>query len=1605
MVEDYKEHFANLIQAILSHLPDDASDLLRQFVMDYYAKMPIMNLETMDPERACRFAQNSFGFFQKKTSHLHMRIFYPEQEEHGWKDGHMVLEIHNDDMSFILDSLTNELARQGFEFYETIHPVIYVKRDKSGELKKLASVNEDGSLPGDASVESFIHFKLSHLPKGKSEQELMDELEQVLYAVQMVNEGWRPMAVKAQEVSKQLDQVTKYFDSDEVKECQDFLNWLCDRNYVFLGSVDYDFYDDKGNECLDIVDESELGLFRLQDDDLKPKGLSELPPEVLKFAREPRIIDITKSHRKSMVHRPVLMDYISVKRFDEGGKVIGETRFIGMFTSTVYYQSAERIPFIRRKIHQMIAQANYDPNSHNAKQLKAILEFYPRDELFQISEDELFDVCIGLMSLNAKPAVRLFVRKERYERFVSCMIFIPRERFNTYLRERISSILEKAYHGKSAALYTNMGDAPLARVHLLLSTTPGEVPDVNPRDIEQDIARITNEWADTLRDQLVKQHGEDKGRRLYSAYCDAFPEAYIQMHDSKDAVSDIAKMEEAKANDGFAVELFKKKKETADTFHLKMYIGKQGYALSDLIPILERLGCRVMEVHPFDIATNDADGELTIRDFRLQVTEQQASQLEEVAGKFQLTIQKIWGGDIDNDAFNALVIKAGLAWREILVLRAYCQYMRQVRFQYSRSYIAEALGKHPEITRHLVGAFLARFDPEAKDTPEEHYEAINQSLDKVSNLAEDRIIRYFMSLIQATLRTNFFQTNQDGSLKSYLSFKLRSSNIPGLPKPVPYAEIFVYSRKTEGVHLRGGEIARGGLRWSDRPEDFRTEVLGLMKAQMVKNSVIVPQGSKGCFISKHASQFEDRDAFFAAGVESYKEFLSGLLDLTDNIKDDKIVPPVGVKRYDGDDPYLVVAADKGTATFSDIANGVALDYGFWLGDAFASGGSAGYDHKAMGITAKGAWVSVTRHFLEMGLDVNKDDFTVVGIGDMSGDVFGNGMLLSEHIKLVAAFNHRNIFLDPNPDPAKSFIERKRLFETPRSTWQDYDKSLISKGGGIFGRDLKSVPLSAEIKAMLEIEDNELPPEKLIQAIMKMKANLLWNGGIGTYIKASDESHEEVGDPSNNNLRINGEECRFDVIGEGGNLGVTQKGRIEYARTGGRCNTDAIDNSAGVDCSDHEVNIKITFSRAMESGALTLDARNTLLESMTDEVSDLVLIDNRLQTQALTVAERQGFSQLETQARMMRQFEQEGLLNREVEFLPSEKQLNELRIRKVGLTRPELSVLLSYSKLVLFSELRDSAMVEEDYFISDLIRYFPKAMQSDYRDAILSHRLRKDIVATIVTNSLVNRAGITFASSIMEGSGFHPCDIARGYVISRDAFKLRDLWSSIESLDGIVDANIQAEMFVEISHFLERVTLWFLHNIQAPLNIEEGMQAYAEGIDIFRSQYQSLMSRTLRRAYDSMVEHFTKEHVPQELAENIAGLEVLSSACDVVSVANEYGFSVDIVGQVYFEIGAHLRLGWLRRCAHQSVTEGYWDRLAVKSIMREFYIQQRRLTARIIESFCKDNQCSASIEAWVDEHKKDIERYEHFINELKAQESVDMSMLVVALRNVEGISSV
>ncbi|HJW10659.1 MAG TPA: NAD-glutamate dehydrogenase, partial [Albitalea sp.] len=1236
-----------LVDRLRAKLPPEQAAEAAEFTRQYYAEVAPEDLAERTPADLYGAALSHWNFVRSFAGGApKLRVYNPRLEEHGWQSTHTVIEIVNDDMPFLVDSITMEVNRQGLTLHLIVHPVMKMRRDAEHRLVALASRRDEA----EGRFESLIHVEVDRRTDAARLAELHDGLLRILGDVRAAVADWKPMR---QAVLDTVDQLTKSappVPEADLAEDLAFLRWLADDNFTLLGQRDYDLVDD----ALHVVPGSGLGILRAGAESASASAsFAALPAELRARAREPRVLLLTKSNTRSTVHRPGYLDYAGIKRFDAQGRVVGERRFVGLFTSIAYHASPSEIPLLRRKVAAVIERAGFLPKSHAAKALITILEQYPRDELFQIETDELYATALGILRLGERQRTRLFLRRDAFGRFYACLVYVARENYNTDLRARMQALLTEALNGTSSEFSVQFSDSPLARVLIIVRAPSGVAPQVDVRELEQRLVRIARRWQDELREALLEACGEERGNALYERYAGGFAAGYRDEHAPRVAVRDIELMESLAGPDALAMSLYVPIEAPPGRLRFKMIRAGELAPLSQSLPMLEHMGVQVLEERPFEIKRADGT-ELWLDDFGMSVPGTDEIDVEGLRTRFQEAVLRTWQGDNENDNFNRLVLLAGLDWRGVSVLRAYARYMKQAAVTFSQAYIEQALTAHANIAADLVALFCARFDPalaDDRDTAQERIAArIATALDEVSNLDEDRILRQYLALIEATLRTNFFQRSPDGKHKPVLSFKFDPAKVPGLPEPRPMFEIYVTSPRVEGVHLRFGKVARGGLRWSDRMEDYRTEVLGLVKAQQVKNAVIVPVGSKGGFVLKRMPAAGDRDALMKEGIACYQAYLRGLLDLTDNLVGGRAVPPPDVVRHDADDPYLVVAADKGTATFSDIANGISTEYGFWLGDAFASGGSAGYDHKKMAITARGAWESVKRHFRSLGHDTQTQDFTVVGVGDMSGDVFGNGMLLSRHIRLIAAFDHRHIFIDPSPDAATSFAERERLFALPRSSWADYDATKISAGGGVWPRSAKSIPVSAEARAALGISTGteHLTPAELMRAILLAPAALFYNGGIGTYVKAASESHAECGDRANDTIRVNGAELRCKVVAEGGNLGCTQRGRIEYALRGGLINTDAIDNSAGVDCSDHEVNIKILLNAVVGEGELTPKQRDKLLAEMTDDVAALVLRDNTFQNQVLAVTRARGIELLDEQGRYMRHLAGAGRLNREIE---------------------------------------------------------------------------------------------------------------------------------------------------------------------------------------------------------------------------------------------------------------------------------------------------------------------------------------------------------------------
>lgn len=1580
MAAKYSLRHRELVDDILRS-EKKSPEITRQFIEAFYAKLPVELLEQFAPARAREIAQYARRHFETRPKGDVPSIFLAHETLtiDGQEVERLRVIVINHDRPFLVDSLLGLFNHLGLRLHVMFHPLIATTRDAKGKLTALHGKS--------ARQESLIYAELSPLPPEISEAQLQADILRVMQKVYASVADWKAMDRELESYAQTLRSHSGNISAETRQEILDFVDWLRSKNFVFLGAADYPR---KGDSLLRDTSRA-LGIYRLA-----------APDESVEFSLTPTVsteVIITKATHFSEVHRNVQLDFIALPYFNAQGKLAGEFRLLGLFTSNVYYQSAGSIPFLRRKIAHVLSRAGFEPVSYDGKALKTILEFLPRDEVFQIDSEHLFSLAMGVLSNESHPQVKLFLREDPFRRFVSAMVYIPRERFSTAIRDHVNTLLATTHRGTVSTFYTQLTDSPLARLHVMITLSPQSPRDVFVPALESKISALVNVWEDALRDALIAAHGARLGEALTQRYAAAFPNTYVYGHTALSAVYDIQKFEHCAQQGGLALELFTRNDEAEHEIHLKCFSADTKATLSSILPLLENMGLTVRDVTPYVISPKGSEPML-LRDFALSLKPGCRVSLAQDKARLEEALNAVWQNRTANDALNGLVFLTPLTVRDTEILRAYVRYLLQAGSAYRIGYVMQVLCTHHTVAHLLVQLFHARFAP---TTPHRDAEvarlktAIEAACNSISNLAEDRILRRILAVLMATLRTNFYQRDTRGAPKPYLSLKLHSADIPELPLPVPFAEIFVTSQRVEGIHLRGDRVARGGLRWSDRPEDFRTEVLGLLKAQMVKNAVIVPSGAKGGFVLRQAPS--ERSALQQEGVACYKLFLRGLLDITDNIVNGKIVPPREVVRHDGDDPYLVVAADKGTASFSDIANSIAAEYGFWLGDAFASGGSVGYDHKAMAITARGAWVSVERHFREAAMDITKP-FTAVGIGDMSGDVFGNGLLLSNQFKLLAAFNHRHIFLDPTPDVAKSFAERQRLFALAGSGWNDYNPALISKGGGVYERSVKSIALSKEVRAALGTHVTSASPDELIQMILKAPVDLLWNGGIGTYVKASSESHDEVGDRNNNALRVNGNELRCKMVGEGGNLGFTQRGRIEYARAGGRINTDAIDNSAGVDCSDHEVNIKIALGAAKN---LPKAKRDALLKRMTDEVARLVLRDNELQTHAISLAEAHGSKLLEPAQQLMQNLERDGLLNRSVEFLPSDKQIGELRTQKLGLSRPEIAVLLAYSKMEIYSALKDSAHLDAPYFIADLLRYFPKAMQKDYAKVIAAHPLKREIIATMTTNSMVNRTGITLMHGLIRETGLHAAHIAQAYVITRDAFDLRSLWSSIEGLSGKVEASVQADLFAEATQFIEQSCRWLLTHMPQPMQIDAVMAAFKKPIAELSAAVPQLMTHTLKQSYEATRNRFTSKGVPAAIAERVALLEVLIAAWDIVEIAQLRSLPVKAVGSMYFELGAQLRLGWLRQRARAIATETSWQSLAIKSLITELYQAQQNITLHVLgRSKTLPKRPQELAEAWVKNNADAMARYLQSMTELEQQKSLDYAMLIVVLRQVQWI---
>ena len=1580
---------AKLLRGRKSDVPDD-------FVALLFGRAAPEDLVGYEAAELAALAREAWAFVAtRKPAAPKIRFEQPKASDGEHLKSISVIEIVNDDMPFLVDSVMAELTDRGLAPRLVVHPILAVARDKAGRLTTAPS---EAGRNKDEARESFIHVHVARIEDVERLAAIVHGLEQVLAEVRRCVQDWRPMIRRINEVIQDLKSNPPPVPVDDIAEAIQFLEWVAADNFTLLGVHDYTLAGKEG----DLKPMLETGLGVLRGDDVpvltRSGQVVSITPQLRAFFDEPKTLIVTKVNAKSRVHRRVYLDYIGVKRFDADGNPSGEFRIVGLFTSTVYIRSIRSIPYLRRKVDAVLTRAGFNPETHSGKALVNVLETYPRDELFQIDEDTLYHFALSILQLEERPRVRVLARRDRFDRFVSVLVYVPRERYSGQVRAQIGEYLAEVFDGHVSAYYPYIQDAPLTRVHFIIGRRTGPTPDPDRTTLEDKVGAIVRTWIDGLVEALAGPYESGRAGALLARYRAAFSIGYRDAYAPEVAVEDIHDIEALTPERPLGVDFFPRNENGGPCVGLKVWSHGRPIPLSERVPVLENMGFRVVDERTFEVG---GDVHVWLHDMVLERADGGAAELGKLKPALEAAFIVVMRGVAENDGYNALVIAAGLGWRDVALIRTISRFLRQIRVPYSQDYMWATLRKHSALASKIVELFHARFDPHAggkakqSDDDRGKREAaivaeIEEALGKVDSLDEDRIVRRFVNAVQSAIRTNYYQIDKDGQPKQEISVKFSSRKLEGVPKPVPLYEIFIYSPRFEAVHMRFGKVARGGIRWSDRPQDFRTEILGLVKAQQVKNAVIVPVGSKGGYVPKRMPVGGTREAIAAEGVATYKLFMSALLDITDNLDLKGVVPPDNVVRHDDDDPYLVVAADKGTATFSDIANGISEEHGYWLHDAFASGGSAGYDHKVMGITARGAWESVKRHFREMDVDITKTEFTTVGVGDMSGDVFGNGMLRETTMKLLAAFDHRDIFIDPSPDPKRSFAERKRMFVLPRSSWQDYDKTLISKGGGIFPRSLKEIVLSKEAQGAIGLAKAKATPQEVMNAILKAPADLLFFGGIGTYIRASAESDEAAGDRANDPIRITGGEVRAKVIGEGANLGMTQRGRIEAALKGVRLNTDAIDNSAGVNTSDLEVNIKIALSLPVRDGRLTIKMRNTLLGKLTDEVAALVLRNNYLQTLALSLAQRRGLGDLGFQQRLMQTLEQRGELDRTVEYLPDDMEIAERFRRQQPLTRPELSVLLAYAKLSLYADLLDSNVPDDPYLGRELSRYFPKLIVQKYPDALEKHRLRREIIATQLANSMINRGGPSLVVRIADQTGASPAAIAAAFAAVRNSYDMPALNDEINALDGKVPGKVQLKLYAAVEDLLLDRLVWFLRNADLSKGLAGAVEHYREGMTALTKALGKALPAGAAAAREARMAELIQEGVPEALARRIGDIPEVTAAPDVVLIADRTKKPIAAIVATYFAAEAYFRVDRVVTAARGIVVSDYFDRLALDRALDSIGDAERRLTAAMVETGATGE---AAVEAWVKPRQAEVERIRAAIHQI-AGSGLTLSKLTV-----------
>ncbi len=1578
--------------------PADRRDALAAFAKALLRRLGPEELDQAGDEHLYALSASLFDFADTRgTQSSAVRVFTPTLETHGYSTDGTVIETSTDDSPFLVDSISEELSGRELIIRRLLHPVIGTARGESGGLERVMSGRDA------AHRESVMRFELERELPADEAEDLEARIVEILHDVRLVVRDFEPMQERVRHMEDLARQAAVRYSPQEVGEAIDFLDWLLQMNFVLLGYREYELLDGEDGRAIKAVQGSGLGILsdvsRSNFADATP--LDSLAADLRHRIEEGDLLVLSKTRAYATVHRRARMDYIGIRKVGADGQLLGEARLIGLFTSKAYMEPASKTPLLHHKLEQILAAEDMIPGSHDFKSAVELFGSFPKDELFQASTEELRQLVVGLLQLEKHGGIRVLVRRDIFERQISVVVALPREKFSASLRKRLQQMFLERFHGQTVDYSLSLGETESAKIFFTVHVEPGtRIPEIPYEELEEEVERLARTWDDDLHDALVRRVGHARGEILAAKYSPRFPDYYkVSETDWALAVDDVLRLEDLEsALHGFVVGLGNESAGERLT-RVKLYKTGGKADLSAFMPLLDSLGLRAVEEVPVQL---HGEGRVYIHDFGVLDARGAVLNLETQGGRVVEAIEAMWRGDIEVDSLNRLVISASLSWWQVQILRAYRKYRMRVTSRFTEEYRNDALAANPHIAARLVALFEQKFDPaiEASEEAEEALRAqIVEDLRSVVSLDQDQIVRSLLGTIRATLRTNAYLPNA-----SCLSFKLLSAKVPEMPKPFPLYEVFVYTPYMEGIHLRGGMVARGGIRWSDRKEDYRTEVVGLMKAQTVKNAVIVPDGSKGGFILKR--QPGTPEELKQEVVTQYVTFMQGLLDITDNLVDAQVVHPEGVRVLDGPDPYLVVAADKGTATFSDIANGVSERYGFWLGDAFASGGSAGYDHKALGITARGAWESVKRHFREIGVNVMVDPFTAAGIGDMSGDVFGNGMLYTKTVRLLAAFDHRHVFLDPDPlDPEMAFHERQRLFDLPGSSWNDYDRTLLSLGGDVIDRKAKAVTPSVQVRAALQIPDSEqaeMTPNELIRWIVRAPVDLLWNGGIGTYVKAKTESNADAGDRANDQVRANGADVRARVVGEGGNLGFTQRGRIEFALAGGHINTDFIDNSAGVDTSDHEVNWKILLGLAIARGELTLEGRNLLLQECSSDVVQHVLYDNYLQAQILSQEDEISAQRIEAYEDLMQQLEADGELEREVEFLPTSEEMGERRAAGQGLTRPELSVLLAYAKRSVYADLLASDLPDSEYLAKDLERYFPPRIVERFGHLLGDHPLKREILATMAANDVVNSQGITFVSRLVTETGASPADVVRAFRMARDVTGAERRWSAVEALDGVIDPGIQRELMNGADWLVETTSRWYL--VQAAgQRLGETVKAERDSFAELSEVIGQIGPDAWREDHEHMARRLIAEGVPEPLARRHAFQPELVHGPDIIAVSHSTGRGVLEVARGFFLLGERLEIDWMESQLEALPAGTRWQRWAQQSMEDDLLAVRRQLCEDTFEG-ADGMPVDEAVDAYLEARPQALQRLQRFTRSLAMEGVSDLSQLTVAMRQLRSLAS-